>query len=84
MIQLRSAVDKWQKYLTINFILLMINDNMFLFMILFKTNYFINQVRPVALLTKVLTKFKAAYPWSIGTKCPALLTVFNSKQPAYL
>lgn len=35
-------------------------------------------------MTNVVAKFNAAYPWSIGTKCPALLTVFNYKNPAYL
>lgn len=37
---------------------------------------------PVHLRTKVLTILREAYPWSIGTKWPALLTVFSYRQPA--
>jgi hypothetical protein len=33
--------------------------------------------RSKTLLTNYLSIWLAAYPWSIGTKCPALLTVLS-------
>ena len=39
---------------------------------------------PTALVTKVLAMKRAFSPWSMGTKCPALLTVRSSNSPTSL